>query len=97
MMLADDDFTTAIAKGNNKAGEFHTRQQSRMTNLSGVKQISTGVNKMNFDTAGYKLLNYDELAIAMRNMFVTPGGKNAKPLEEPTTPEVLRGNPQPSS
>merc|ERR1712110_499567 len=48
MVPADGNFTTAIAKGNHKAGEIQgqTRQHSRLINLLGVKQIAIGVNKM---------------------------------------------------
>ena len=40
MVPADGNFTTAIAKGNHKAGEIQgqTRQHSRLINLLGVKQ-----------------------------------------------------------
>ena len=50
MVPADGNFTTAIAKGNHKAGEIQgqTRQHSRLINLLGVKQINIGVNKMDF-------------------------------------------------
>ena len=56
MVPADGNFTTAIAKGNHKAGEIQgqTRQHSRLINLLGVKQICIGVNKMDCDTAAYK-------------------------------------------
>ena len=48
MVPADGNFTTAIAKGNHKAGEIQgqTRQHSRLINLLGVKQICIGVNKI---------------------------------------------------
>merc|ERR1712053_21456 len=48
MVPADGNFTTAIAKGNHKAGEIQgqTRQHSRLINLLGVKQICVGVNKI---------------------------------------------------
>merc|ERR1711865_1311150 len=48
MVPADGNFTTAIAKGNHKAGEIQgqTRQHSRLINLLGVKQLCVGVNKM---------------------------------------------------
>ena len=50
MVPADGNFTTAIAKGNHKAGEIQgqTRQHSRLINLLGVKQICIGVNKILF-------------------------------------------------
>ena len=56
MVPADGNFTTAIAKGNHKAGEIQgqTRHHSRLINLLGVKLICIGVNKMDCDTAGYK-------------------------------------------
>jgi hypothetical protein len=56
MIPADGNFTTAIQKGNHKAGEIQgqTRQHSRLINLLGVKQIVIGVNKMDCDVAAYK-------------------------------------------
>jgi elongation factor 1-alpha len=55
MVPADGNFTTAIAKGNAKAGEVQgqTRQHSVLINLLGVKQLMVGVNKMDCDVAGY--------------------------------------------
>merc|ERR1712185_523786 len=54
MVPADGNFTTAIQKGNHKAGEVQgqTRQHARLINLLGVKQLIIGVNKMDTDTAG---------------------------------------------
>ena len=56
MVPADGNFTTAIQKGDHKAGEIQgqTRQHARLINLLGVKQLIIGVNKMDSDTAGYK-------------------------------------------
>merc|ERR1712195_328515 len=58
MVPADGNFTTAIARGNHKAGEIQgqTRQHSRVINLLGVKQIIVGVNKMDCDTVGDNLI-----------------------------------------
>merc|ERR1739848_76155 len=49
MVPADGNFTTAIARGNHKAGEIQgqTCQHSHLINLLGVKQI--GCNKMDCD------------------------------------------------
>lgn len=57
MVPADGNFTTAIQKGDHKAGEIQgqTRQHARLINLLGVKQLLIGVNKMDTDTAGYKV------------------------------------------
>ncbi len=57
MVPADGNFTTAIQKGDHKAGEIQgqTRQHARLINLLGVKQLVVGVNKMDSDTAGYKV------------------------------------------
>merc|ERR1712165_62143 len=86
MVPADGNFTTAIAKGNHKAGEIQgqTRQHSRLINLLGVKQIAIGVNKMDCDTAGYKQARYDEIANEMKSMLVKVGWK--KDFIEKNTP-----------
>merc|ERR1711916_354058 len=77
MVPADGNFTTAIAKGNHKAGEIQgqTRQHSRLINLLGVKQICIGVNKMDCDTAGYKQERYDEISNEMKSMLIKVGWK----------------------
>merc|ERR1719420_1370459 len=77
MVPADGNFTTAIAKGNHKAGEIQgqTRQHSRLINLLGVKQICIGVNKMDCDTAGYKKERYEEIANEMKSMLIKVGWK----------------------
>merc|ERR1711982_286266 len=86
MVPADGNFTTAIAKGNHKAGEIQgqTRQHSRLINLLGVKQMCVGVNKMDCDTAGYKQSRYDEIANEMKSMLVKVGWK--KEFIEKNTP-----------
>merc|ERR1712194_481669 len=86
MVPADGNFTTAIAKGNHKAGEIQgqTRQHSRLINLLGVKQICIGVNKMDCDTAAYKQTRYDEIANEMKSMLVKVGWK--KDFIEKNTP-----------
>ena len=77
MVPADGNFTTAIARGNHKAGEIQgqTRQHSRLINLLGVKQIIVGVNKMDCDMAGYKQARYDEIGQEMANMLQKVGWK----------------------
>merc|ERR1711916_352255 len=47
MVPADGNFTTAIQKGDHKAGEIQgqTRQHARLLNLLGVKQLIIGINK----------------------------------------------------
>merc|ERR1719313_3237437 len=77
MVPADGNFTTAIARGNHKAGEIQgqTRQHSRLINLLGVKQIVIGINKMDCDTAGYKEDRYTEIANEMKNMLGKVGWK----------------------
>merc|ERR1711991_687804 len=86
MVPADGNFTTAIAKGNHKAGEIQgqTRQHSRLINLLGVKQICIGVNKMDCDTAGYKQERYDEISNEMKSMLIKVGWK--KDFIEKNTP-----------
>merc|ERR1712118_58247 len=77
MVPADGNFTTAIARGNHKAGEIQgqTRQHARLINLLGVKQIAIGVNKMDCDTAGYKKERYDEISNEMLSVLVKVGWK----------------------
>jgi len=78
MVPADGNFTTAIQKGNHKAGEVQgqTRQHARLINLLGVKQIIIGVNKMDTDTAGpYGKARYDEVGGEMMNMMIKVGWK----------------------
>merc|ERR1712166_1482771 len=77
MVPADGNFTTAIAKGNHKAGEIQgqTRRHARLINLLGVKQIAVGCNKMDCDTAGYKKTRYEEVSNEMRSMLVKVGWK----------------------
>jgi len=77
MVPADGNFTTAIAKGNHKAGEIQgqTFQHSRLINLLGVKQLVVGVNKMDCDIAGYKQSRYEEIRNEMQSMLVKVGWK----------------------
>jgi len=77
MVPCDGNFTTAIARGNHKAGEIQgqTRQHARLINLLGVKQICVGCNKMDCDTAGYKQSRYEEVSNEMKSMLVKVGWK----------------------
>ena len=77
MVPADGNFTTAIQKGDHKAGEVQgqTRQHARLINLLGVKQIIVGVNKMDCDVAKYTKDRYDEIANEMKSMLVRVGLK----------------------
>lgn len=80
MVPADGNFTTAIAKGNAKAGEVQgqTRQHSVLINLLGVKQLIVGVNKMDCDVAKYTEARYNEIRDEMKHMLMKVGWK--KPL-----------------
>jgi len=86
MVPADGNFTTAIQRGNHKAGEIQgqTRQHSRLINLLGVKQICIGINKMDCDVAKYGKERYDEIANEMKNMLQKVGWK--KDFIEKNTP-----------
>jgi elongation factor 1-alpha len=77
MVPADGNFTTAIQKGDHKAGEVQgqTRQHARLINLLGVKQLLVGVNKMDSDVAKYSKDRYDEIANEMKSMLVKVGWK----------------------
>jgi len=77
MVPADGNFTTAIQKGDHKAGEVQgqTRQHARLLNLLGVKQLIVGVNKMDCDVAGYKFSRYEEIRDEMKNMLIRAGWK----------------------
>lgn len=75
MVPADGNFTTAIARGNAKAGEVQgqTRQHALLINLLGVKQLIVGVNKMDADLAGYKETRYKEIKEEMERMLTRVG------------------------
>jgi len=75
MIPADGNFTTAIAKGNHKAGEVpgQTRQHALLINLLGVKQLIVGVNKMDADMALYKEERYKEIKDEMERMLIRVG------------------------
>ncbi|KXN73350.1 EF-1 alpha-like protein, partial [Conidiobolus coronatus NRRL 28638] len=77
MVPADGNFTTAIQKGDHKAGEIQgqTRQHARLLNLLGVKQLIIGVNKMDSDVAQYKEARYVEIRDEMINMLTKVGWK----------------------
>jgi elongation factor 1-alpha len=77
MVPADGNFTTAIAKGNAKAGEVQgqTRQHSVLINLLGVKQLVVGVNKMDCDVAKYGEARYTEIRDEMCHMLKKVGWK----------------------
>ncbi|KAG1667522.1 hypothetical protein FOA52_003860 [Chlamydomonas sp. UWO 241] len=78
MVPADGNFTTAIQKGDHKAGEIQgqTRQHARLINLLGVKQLIIGVNKMDTETAGpYSEARYHEIRDEMKHMLVRVGWK----------------------
>jgi len=77
MVPCDGNFTTAIQKGNHKAGEVQgqSRQHARLINLLGVKQLIIGCNKMDTDVAGYKKERYDEVGGEMKNMLIKVGWK----------------------
>merc|ERR1712193_25953 len=65
MVPADGNFTTAIQKGDHKAGQVQgqTRQHARLINLLGVKQLVVCVNKMDApETAEYKEARFNEIA-----------------------------------
>jgi len=86
MIPADGNFTTAIQKGNHKAGEVQgqSRQHARLINLLGVKQLSIGINKMDCDTAKYKQTRYDEICNEAKSTFIKVGWK--KDFVEKSTP-----------
>merc|ERR1712070_355004 len=77
MVPCDGNFTTAIQKGNHKAGEIQgqTRQHSRLINLLGVKQILVGINKMDCDVAKYSEARYTEIKDEMINTMSKVGWK----------------------
>ena len=78
MVPCDGNFTTAIQKGNHKAGEVQgqTRQHARLINLLGVKQLIVGVNKMDAAIGGkYSEDRYKEIRDEMQNMLGRVGWK----------------------
>merc|ERR1711966_38036 len=78
MVPSNGNFTTAIQKGNHKAGEVQgqTRQHARLINLLGVKQVVVGVNKMDVAIGGaYSQDRYKEISAEMKNMMIRVGWK----------------------
>merc|ERR1712216_413923 len=80
MVPADGNFTTAIQKGNHKAGEVQgqTRQHARLINLLGVKQLVIGVNKMDVKAdsgLAYTKDRFDEVKDEMLNTMSKVGWK----------------------
>merc|ERR1712005_66692 len=76
MVPADGNFTTAIQKGDHKAGQVQgqTRQHARLINLLGVKQLVVCVNKMDApETAEYKEARFNEIADEMKSMLIKVG------------------------
>merc|ERR1712224_1177182 len=75
LVPADGNFTTAIQKGNHKAGEVQgqTRQHARLINLLGVKQLIVGINKMDCDVAKYSEARYTEIRDEMKSMLIKVG------------------------
>merc|ERR1712216_315001 len=86
MVPADGNFTTAIQKGDAKAGEIQgqTRQHARILNLLGVKQLVIGVNKMDSDVAKYSEERYNEIRDEMRSMLIRAGWMGDNLLEKST-------------
>merc|ERR1711912_10925 len=87
MVPADGNFTTAIQKGNHKAGEVQgqPRQHARLINLLGVKQLIVCVNKMDAEPlAAYKEERYNEIRDEMKLMLIKVGWP--KPFIEKRTP-----------
>jgi len=78
MVPADGNFTTAIQKGDHKAGEVQgqTRQHARLINLLGVKQVIIGINKMDACMGGpFNEARYNEIRDEMKNMMIRVGWK----------------------
>merc|ERR1711990_430236 len=76
MVPADGNFTTAIQKGDHKAGQVQgqTRQHARLINLLGVKQLVVCVNKMDApETAEYKEARFNEIADEMKSTLIKVG------------------------
>jgi len=89
MVPADGNFTTAIQKGDHKAGQVQgqTRQHARLINLLGVKQLVVCVNKMDApETAEYKEARYKEIADEMKSTLIKVGWP--KPFVMNRTPVI---------
>merc|ERR1719420_1642215 len=89
MVPADGNFTTAIQKGDHKAGQVQgqTRQHARLINLLGVKQLVVCVNKMDApETAEYKEARFAEIADEMKSTLIKVGWP--KPFVMNRTPVI---------
>ena len=72
-------FVASIAKGDLKTGEVpgQTRNQARLLNLLGIKQLIVGVNKMDSEVDGesYGEKRYVEIATEVRRILLQEGWK----------------------
>jgi len=75
MIPSGNEFTTAIAKGDHKAGEVQgqSRQHARLLLLLGVRQLIVCVNKM--DNVQYQQDKFEEVRDEVRRMLVQVGWK----------------------
>jgi elongation factor 1-alpha len=77
MIPSGNEFITAIAKGDHKAGEVQgqSRQHARLLLLLGVKQLVVCVNKM--DNVKYEEEKFNEVRDEARRMLVSVGYKKS--------------------
>jgi len=77
MIPSGNEFTTAIAKGDHKAGEVQGqfRQHVRLLLLLGVRQLIVCVNKM--DNVQYQQDKFEEVRDEVRRMLVQVGWKKS--------------------
>jgi len=75
MIPSGNEFTTAIAKGDHKAGEVQgqSRQHARLLLLLGVRQLIVCVNKM--DNVQYKQDKFEEVRDEVKRMLAQVGWK----------------------
>ena len=81
MVPADGNFPTSIANGKGE-GEVkgQTREHARILNLSGVRQLVVGINKMDEKMANYSEERFNEIKEEVKRMLLQVGWP--KPMVE---------------
>ena len=82
-------------QGKSRAGEIQdqTSQHYRWIDLSGVKQVATGCNKICCDTAGYKISRYEKVFNQIKSMLIKVACTGTFQVTRRNRPRVLEHRP----